>query len=236
MTRRRESSVRESEAGGSDGLFVVFEGVEGAGKSTHLQLLGEHLSERGVPHRIVREPGGTDAGERIRRVVLDADLEVAPRTELLLMLAARAEFVERLVRPALREGEVVLADRYELSTFAYQGVARGLGLDRVRELNGFATDGLRPDALVLLDVSAETGLRRKSGEPHPDRMEREDADFHRAVAGAYRRLADEEGASLAATPDGLIRVPAEEGTAAVHRRIREALHRRWPETFGSPAG
>ena len=210
--------------------------MEGAGKSTHLELLGEHLSERGVPHRIVREPGGTEAGERIRRVVLDAALEVTARTELLLMLAARAEFVERLVRPALRKGEVVLADRYELSTFAYQGVARELGLDRVRELNAFATDGLKPDALVLLEVSPETGRRRKAGDAERDRMESEDEEFHRAVADAYRRLAEEMPGDLTRSPNGLIRVPAEDERDPVHRRIREELHGRWPETFGSPAG
>lgn len=210
--------------------------MEGAGKSTHLELLGEHLSEREVPHRIVREPGGTEAGERIRRMVLDAALEVAPRTELLLMLAARAEFVERLVRPALGKGEVVLADRYELSTFAYQGVARDLGLDRVRELNAFATAGLKPDALVLLEISPETGRRRKAGDAELDRMEREDEEFHRAVADAYRRLAGEPPEPLTRSPDGLVRVPAEDGRDSVQRRIREALHARWPETFGSPAG
>jgi len=205
-----------SEARSDDGLFVVFEGVEGAGKSTHLELLGRHLEARGVPHRIVREPGGTEAGERIRRVVL--------------------EFVERLVRPALEKGEVVLADRYELSTFAYQGVARDLGLDRVRELNAFATAGLKPDALVLLEVSPETGRRRKAGDAELDRMEREDEEFHRAVSDAYRRLAGEPPESLTRSPDGLIRVPAEDGRDSVQRRIREALHARWPETFGSPAG
>lgn len=225
-----------SESRSGSGLFVVLEGVEGAGKTTHLELLGEHLSERGVPHRIVREPGGTEAGERIRRVVLDADLDVAPRTELLLMLAARAEFVRRLVRPALRDGEVVLADRYELSTFAYQGVARGLGLDRVRALNDFATDGLKPDALVLLEVSAETGRRRRAAGGEPDRMEREGEGFHRSVADAYRRLADERPDSLTRAAGGLIRVTAEDGRDAVQRRIRDALHDRWPETFGPPAG
>lgn len=210
--------------------------MEGAGKSTHLELLGEHLTGRDVPHRIVREPGGTEAGERIRRVVLDAALEVTPRTELLLMLAARAEFVDRLVRPALERGQVVLADRYEMSTFAYQGVGRGIGLETVRALNDFATDGLKPDALVLLEVSAETGRRRKAGEVERDRMEREDDDFHHAVAGAYRRLAEEHPEWLARSSDGLIRVPAEAGREEVHRRIRTALHGRWPETFGTPAG
>ncbi len=184
----------------------------------------------------MREPGGTEAGERIRRVVLDAALEVTPRTELLLMLAARAEFVDRLVRPALSCGQVVLADRYEMSTFAYQGVARNIGLDRVRELNDFATGGLKPDALVLLEVSAETGRRRKAGDMERDRMEREDEGFHRSVADAYRRLAGELPEELARSPDGLIRVQAEDGRDEVHRRIRSALHGRWPETFGPPTG
>lgn len=225
-----------SEARGGDGLFVVFEGVEGAGKSTHLRRLGERLSDRGIPYRIVREPGGTEAGERIRRVVLDADLEVSPRTELLLMLAARAEFVQELVRPALEAGEVVLADRYELSTYAYQGVARGLGLGRVRELNDFATDGLKPDALVLLEVPPEVGRRRQGGDAGRDRMEREDEGFHRAVGEAYARLADEHPEWLARSAEGLIRVAADRPVEAVEGEIREALARRWPETFGSPAG
>lgn len=185
---------------------------------------------------MVREPGGTEAGERIRRVVLDAELEVSPETELLLMLAARAEFVRGLVRPALEAGEVVLADRYELSTFAYQGVARGLGLERVRELNAFATGGLRPDALVLLEVSPETGRRRKAEEPERDRMEREDVSFHRAVGDAYARIVEEDGGDLTARSDGLVRIEAEGEIDVVHRRVRGALHGLFPETFGPPAG
>lgn len=185
---------------------------------------------------MVREPGGTEAGERIRRVVLDADLEVAPETELLLMLAARAEFVRALVRPALEAGEVVLADRYELSTFAYQGMARGLGLDRVEELNAFATGGLRPDVLLLLEVSPETGRRRKAEDPERDRMEREDVAFHRDVADAYERLVEEDRGELTAGPDGLVRVEAEGEIDEVHRRVREALHGLFPETFGPPPG
>lgn len=218
------------------GLFVVFEGVEGAGKSTHLEMVGEHLRDRGVEHRIVREPGGTEAGERIRRVVLDADLTVSPRTELLLMLAARAEFVRELVEPALAAGEVVLADRYELSTYAYQGVARELGLERVLGLNDFATGGLKPDALVLLEVPPEVGRRRKGGDLGRDRMEREDADFHRIVARAYRRLADERPELLTRSPEGLIRVAAEGSVETVQDEILRALRGRWPETFGTPAG
>ena len=134
---------------GRAGLFIVFEGVEGAGKTTHLRRLSRRLDRLGIAHIVVREPGGTPVGERIRDIVLDPGSELFPETELLLLLAARAEFVRRVVEPALARGELVLGDRYELSTFAYQGVAREIGLEVAREINEFATSGLRPDGTVL---------------------------------------------------------------------------------------
>lgn len=171
----------------------------------------------------MREPGGTEAGERIRSVVLAPELEVAAETELLLLLAARAEFVRRRVEPALARGEVVLADRYELSTFAYQGMARGLGLERVRSLNRFATGGRRPDATLVLLVDPEEGRRRRGDRP-ADRMEREDDAFHAEVARAYERLAREEPGAVAVDGSGS---PDE-----VERRIVERLADRWPSVFG----
>lgn len=212
--------------GGRGGFFLVFEGVEGAGKSTHARRLERRLERAGIPCRAVREPGGTPVGERIRPVVLDPGLQVSPEAELLLLLAARAEFVRKLVRPALARGEVVVADRYELSTLAYQGVARGLGLERVRRLNEFATGGLRPDCVVLLQVDPEEGLRRKGGDT--DRMEREAADFHARVAAAYAELARE-------VPDVIV-VDTEPVKRAVEARILRELAARWPETFGQAAG
>lgn len=204
----------------------MFEGVEGAGKSTHLRLLAERLRRKGIPHCVVREPGGTPAGERIRRVVLDPVLDICAEAELLLMLAARAEFVRRLVRPALARGEVVLADRYELSTFAYQGIARGLGLDTVRRLNAFATGGLEPDAVILLAVEPEAGRRRKRGAA--DRIEREPDEFFLRVAAAYRELAERVPGII--TVDGDLAVPD------VQERILQELARRWPETFDLESG
>ena len=122
--------------------FVVLEGVEGSGKSTQVRLLSAWLAEMGVAHATTREPGGTAVGEAIRGVLLDRDgLEMPPETELLLVLAARAAFVRDVVRPALERGETVLADRFDLSTFAYQGFGRGLDLETVRRLNEFATGG-----------------------------------------------------------------------------------------------
>ena len=209
---------------GEAGLFLVLEGVEGSGKTTQADRLARRLQAREVEHTVVREPGGTDAGERIREVVLDPDLEVAPETELLLILAARAEIVRRRVEPALARGEVVLADRYELSTFAYQGIARGLGLEEVRALNRFATGGRRPDATLVLLVDPEESRRRRTELP-PDRMEGEGDAFHGAVARAYERLAREEPGAVAVDGSG---TPEE-----VEGRLLEVLSARWPSIFGA---
>lgn len=208
---------------GAGGLFLVLEGIEGSGKSTQAARLARRLEARGVEHTVVREPGGTEAGERIRDVVLDPALDVTPETELLLILAARAEFVRRRVEPALERGQVVVADRYDLSTLAYQGIARGLGLERVRALNRFATGGREPDVTLVLMVDPEEGRRRRAGLP-ADRMEREDEAFHREVARAYERLAREEAEVVAVDGSGS---PDE-----VERRILEVLAGRWPQTFG----
>lgn len=208
------------------GLFVAFEGVEGAGKSTQASRLAARLARLEVPHRLVREPGGTSVGERVREIVLDPGLSLEPETELLLMLAARAEFVRRLVEPALARGEVVVADRYELSTLAYQGLARGLGLEEVRRLNRFATGGTKADAVVLLVVDPEEG-RRRAG-PAGDRMEGEGEAFHARVDRAYRRLAEEEPEVLAVDGSGDVE--------EVEARVWESLAGRWPSVFARPEG
>lgn len=210
-----------SERRARSGFFLVFEGVEGAGKSTHARRLAARIQAAGVPCRLARDPGGTPVGERIREVVLDPGLRVEPEAELLLLLAARAELVREVIRPALERGEVVIGDRYELSTLAYQGMARGLGVERVRELNGFATEGLAPDAIVLLTVDAGEGLRRKRGEA--DRLEREAGGFHRRVAEAYRELTRELPGVIVVSGDG--------SRDEVEARIVQELTARWPETF-----
>lgn len=206
---------------GRTGLFIVFEGVEGAGKTTHLRRLSRRLDQLDVAHVVVREPGGTPAGERIREILLDPGSELFSETELLLLLAARAEFVRRVVRPALERGELVLGDRYELSTLAYQGAARGIGIDQVREINAFATAGLKPDGTVLLRIDPESGRGRKTDAA--DRMERESVAFHKAVADAYGELAETE-------PE-VISIDSGDSPDVVHRRIWKALSGRWPGRF-----
>ena len=215
-----------------EGLLVVLEGVEGCGKTTQAARLRERLADAGVPHLLAREPGGTPGGERVREVVLDPELDLTAEAELLLLLAARAEFVRRTVRPALAEGRVVVADRYELSSFAYQGLARGLGLERVRTLNRFATGGLRADLTLVLVVDPEEGRRRREGQ-RPDRLESEDEAFHVAVADAY--------ADLAATEDRTVAVDGTGSPDAVERRVHEVLRDRLagrfpPETFPRAEG
>jgi len=204
-----------------NGVFVVFEGVEGAGKSTQIQRVASRLRDLGVVHRLAREPGGTAVGERIREVILNPGLDMCAETELLLVLAARAEFVRRLIRPALRDGELVLSDRYELSTFAYQGAGRNLGLERARAWNELATEGLKPDLTILLLVAPELGRGRQSGVR--DRLESERAEFHRTVAAAYERLA-------AADPS-IVTIRTEGSPDEVHERIWAELSGRWPERF-----
>jgi len=171
------------------GLFISFEGVEGSGKSTLMESLARRLEDRG--HRVVRtrEPGGTVAGERIRKLVLDTRHDgLNAHSELFLMLAARAQVVSEIIRPALLEGRWVLCDRYGDASTAYQGAGRGLGIERVEELNRMATDGLQPEFTFLVDLDPEEG-RRRMGDRARDRMEQEAPDFHMRVREGYLVLA-----------------------------------------------
>ncbi len=206
------------------GLFIVLEGVEGAGKSTQARALSRWMGELGLPHTLAREPGGTPVGEAIRRVVLDrGGLTMPPETELLLILAARAAFVREVVLPALERGEIVLADRFDLSTFAYQGFGRGLDLPEVRRANAFATGGLAPDLYLVLDLPVEEGLGRKGGGRGVDRIEGEGAAFLSRVREGYR--------SLALTEAGARVVDARGEPGAVEAALRGILTERFPETF-----
>lgn len=170
------------------GLFVAFEGGDGAGKSTQLTLLGEWLEDQGYAVHRTREPGGTALGRQVRELLLHGDDgSVSPRAEALLFAADRAHHVASLVRPALARGEVVLTDRYLDSSVAYQGAARALGHEEVRQLSLWAVDGLVPDLTVLLDVPSALGRQRR-GDVH-DRLERETDSFHDRVRQGFLDLA-----------------------------------------------
>jgi dTMP kinase len=191
-------------------LFVSLEGVDGSGKSTQARLLVEAFGDDAVP---IREPGGTEAAERIRELLADPGVELEPLAELMLFLAARAEVTERVIRPALEAGRHVVADRFSDSSVAYQGAARGLGVGEVIGLCEAATDGLWPDLTLLLRIDPETGLGRAEGD---DRFEREGLELQRQVAIAYDEIAQ-------IARDRVVVVDATGSVEEVHERVMEAV-------------
>jgi dTMP kinase len=201
------------------GAFVVFEGGEGAGKSTQCRLLADALGARGIEAVVTREPGGTPIGEAIREVLLGAGSDgMAARTEALLFAAARAEHAAALIRPAVQRGAVVISDRYLDSSVAYQGAARGLGEDRIAELSLWATEGLVPDLTVVLDVAPRVGLARAHD---ANRMEAEPAAFHADVRASFLRRA-------AAAPERYLVLAADQPREVVAAAVLEAVLDRLP--------
>jgi dTMP kinase len=196
-------------------VFVTFEGLDGSGKSTQAELLAGELRGRGREVVLTREPGGTELGERVRELLLGGG-DVSAWAEAALFAAARAELVERVIRPALRRGADVVCDRYVDSSLAYQGIARGLGVDRVLELNRPAIGDLFPDRTFLLLVNAELSGAR-SGDA-PDRIEREGAAFRVRVESAYEELAGRFADRIVAVDGSL---PREEIAAHVAEQVRE---------------
>jgi dTMP kinase len=200
------------------GVFVAFEGGDGAGKSTQIRLLRSAVERAGWDAVVTREPGGTPIGEGIREVLLSRSSDaMGDRTEALLYAAARAQHVDEVIRPSLEKGAVVLCDRYTDSSIVYQGHGRALGQRAVADLNAWATGALRPDLIVLLDVDPAEGLRR-AGEhgAAPDRLEAAGLEFHRAVATAYRRLAE-------ADPAHYLVLDAARPVEQLHHQIRDAV-------------
>ncbi len=182
------------------GKLITIEGIDGAGKSTLAQALARELAARGTgghPVELLREPGGVDVSERIRALVQDPALTVAPRAEALLYAAARAQLVQELLAPLLSRGTLVLLDRFVDSSLAYQGAGRELGVDDVRAINRFATAGLAPDRTLLLRIDpAPARARARERELEPDRLELEGERFFAQVAAAYDELAREEPARI----------------------------------------
>jgi dTMP kinase len=176
------------------GLFITFEGPDGSGKSTQARLLAQRL--RGEGRAVVEsvEPGGTPIGQQIRRILLDpANKELAPTAELLLMFAARAQNVEQWILPALQQGHIVISDRFTDSSIAYQGAGRGLGRDRVLELDRIACRGVVPDLTICIDLDTETGLARALARGGMEtRLEEQAIEFHHKVREAYHELARSE--------------------------------------------
>jgi dTMP kinase len=174
-------------------MFISLEGPEGSGKSSQLPLLAEYIESLGYSVVRTREPGGTKIGDQIREVLVRMDNEnLHPRSEILLFLAARAQLVEELIKPSLAEGKVILCDRFGDSTLAYQGYGHGLDLDKLRTMLQFATNGLKPDLTILLDVDILTGLKRKKAKEEWNRLDAYETSFHERVRKGYHQLAQED--------------------------------------------
>ncbi|MET0766419.1 MAG: dTMP kinase [Aeromicrobium sp.] len=206
------------------GLFLALEGGEGSGKSTQAALLVDWLEGLGQPVLLTREPGGTDVGKILRRIVLDNDTgELSPRTEALIYAADKAEHVDRVVLPALADGAIVLTDRYVDSTLAYQGAGRALGVAELEAVARWATSELRPHLTIVLDIDPVVGLTRFEG---ADRIEAEPLEFHQRVRQHFLDLA-------AVDPQHYLVVDAAHEPADIHELIRAAVEP-WLTQAGTP--
>lgn len=217
------------------GRLLVFEGGEGAGKSTQLRRLAARFEAAKLPHLVTREPGGTPAGDRMRDILLHATEPLAPRAEALLMIASRAQLVHSVLRPALEAGTHVLLDRFFLSTYAYQVHGRGIPEEEIRGVNGFGTEGLLPDLTLLLRVPVAEGLARAGRRGAADRFEAAERAFHDRVAAAFDSFA--EPAWQAAHPEcgPIVSVDAAGSEDDVEARVLSALSSALPELLGSSA-
>ena len=200
-------------------LFISFEGIDGCGKSTQVNMLLERLDQAGIDSTLVREPGGPQISEEIREVLLkNRDDTMADRTETLLMTASRAQLTHDIITPSQEKGKFVIADRFADSTLAYQGGGRGLNLDWLIKLNEFATFGVRPDLTFFIDVTAEVGARRRST-VHPDRLENVGHDFQEKVRNQYLKL-------VKLFPDRFITLDGMESPDVIHTRIWSVVNKR----------
>lgn len=198
-------------------MFITLEGPEGSGKSSQLPDLAEFLRGQGWDVLTTREPGGTPIGDQIRQILMRLDnQELHPRTEILLFLASRAQLVEQVIKPALREGKLVLCDRFGDSTLAYQGYGHGLDLGTLRTMLDFATDKLKPDLTLLLDVDVETGLQRKRKEDEWNRLDAYELAFHQRVREGYHELCRQE-------PERWRVIDAMQPKEAVQLALRQAV-------------
>jgi dTMP kinase len=217
------------------GGLIVLEGIEGVGKSTQLQRLKARLERSGAV-RTVREPGGTPAGDIIRRLLLDPESQLDERAEALLFMASRAQLVAGVIRPALERGDFVLVDRFFLSTYAYQIAGRGLPEEDVRRANALATGGLVPDLTLLLDLPADTALARAAQRSAQDRIEQSGDAFYERVRSAFVTFATSEWQRNHAEAGPVVLIDASGDEPAVADRIAAAVAKRWPQTEAFLAG
>ena len=220
----------------SHGRLIVLEGQESAGKSTQAPRLLQWLADRGIDAMLVREPGGTDAGEKIREMVLHVPYQLTAAAEALLFMASRAEMVDRVIKPALREGRTILLDRFFLSTYAYQVAGRGLDADLVASANALATRGLIPDLTVVLTLSAAERRARLDRRGGHDKIERENDQFHSRVDAAFERFLDPAWQASHPESGPIVGIDGAGTEDEVLSRIVTAITNAWPETFAVSSG
>jgi len=202
------------------GKFITFEGIDGAGKSTHLAWAADLLRGRGVSVVVTREPGGTILGEKLRQILLNGDQRIHPETEALMMFSARRQHLEEVIRPALQRGDWVLCDRFTDASFAYQGGGRGVEKQKLEELERWVHPDLQPDLTLLFDVSAELGQSRVERIKPPDRFEREDVGFFSKVRNAYLER-------LKQWPKRMVRIDGSKSVADIQLQIEQLILAKW---------
>lgn len=199
-----------------EGKFIVFEGPDGSGKSTILDMVAEYLEKLDVDFIKTRDPGGTDISEDIRNIILSNDnMEMSNRTEALLYAASRAQLVEEVIIPNIKKGKLVLCDRFVLSSLAYQGYGRDLGIDEVKGINDFATGGIKPDLILFFMVDSTTVLERKRENFDADRLENEDFSFHEKVYEGYMRVLNKT--------DGIVKIDAMNSLENVFEQVKSII-------------
>lgn len=213
------------------GGLVVFEGAEGVGKSTQADLLLRRLRQAGLAARSLREPGGTAVGDQIRELLLRPGNEIGPVAEALLFMASRAELCDREIIPALGAGDIVILDRFFLSTYAYQVAGRGLPEEDVRSANKLATRGLVPDLNILLDLPVQRGMERVGGRGARDRMEQAGTEFHERIGRAFSTFATDEWCARHPECGRVVSVDARGTPDEVAARVAGALADNVPEKF-----
>jgi dTMP kinase len=200
------------------GMLITFEGPDGSGKTTQIELLKKYLNEKGYKVIMTREPGGTTISEKIRDIILDnKNSEMCSMCEALLYAASRAQLVHEVIKPALDKGEVVITDRFVESSLVYQGIGRKLGVERIGRINEAAVDGLKADFIFMLSISYEEGLKRKEKQRNLDRLENSGDDFHKRVFEGY--------AEISKTSDSIITIDANRDVESIHKDIANMIEK-----------
>ena len=206
------------------GSLITFEGIDGSGKSTQIQMLEHEFNKLGVEYKTFREPGGTELSEKIREILLDKEnIELISTAESLLFAAARAQLIAEQIKPAIEKGEFVICDRFTDSTIAYQGYGRGLNIKQLEEINYIATDGLTPDITFILDISPEDAAVRMEAEAS-DRMEDMGVDIFRRIQGGYRKIKDQN-------PHRYRLIDGEQYPENVFKEIKEIVMKKFEEVL-----